>query len=66
MSADFNAEHQLSGKAEEAAREEMGGAYDTMMNAEGEPTVYPYPNVGEDDKWEWSDRLMTFVERTTP
>lgn len=61
IDADFNAEHQLSHKAEDMAREEMGGLYDVMMNAEGTPTEYPYPNEGDDDKWEWSDRLMTFV-----
>ena len=58
---DLNAEFQLSHKAEDQAREEMGGMFDVMMNAEGTPSTYDYPNEGDDDKWEWSDRLMTFV-----
>jgi len=59
--AEFNAEHQVSHKAEDQAREELGGLYDVINSAEGEPSVWPYPNEGDDDKWEWDVRLMTFV-----
>ena len=58
---DLNAEFQLSHKAEDQAREEMGGMYDVMMNAEGTPSTYDYPNDGEEGLWEWDNRKMTFV-----
>lgn len=63
--AEFNAEHQLSHKAEDMSREEMGGMYDVMMNAEGTPSTYDYPNEGEDDLWVWDEKEMTFKMKET-
>lgn len=57
IDADFNAEHQLSHKAEDQAREENPGLWERMENMEA-------PDDDEESMWYFDETAMAFRMRS--